>query len=831
MKRLFPRPAGYAFLLAGLVSLAGCGDPTLRSEIGPTIDALSFEPPAAARARAAAAETGRTSGAVAPRGRPEIFLARGAAVVPSRPPGVQRTPDGVQVSLDGADVKEAVRVVLGDILRRPFTIDPRVSGTVTLSTAGPVAERDLLLVLETALRMVGAGLAESGPGYIVAPAEELVGRSEIRTIGGTQPPLVAPGTGATVVPLRHISATTAAQFVQPLLNKPEDIRVDAASNLLLITGTAAERQAALDTLAILDADWLANRSVGIFPLQYATPEALVPELEALFAEPIPPGTGQRPTVQFLPIARLNAVLALTGSPSQMLQVEQWVARLDRGRTAGPQFFVYELKHANAEDAAKLLGELFGEGAGGAGTPTPATPPSLMGLGAPPESRQGSEEPATGPSALAAQAERPSVLAPKLPGGLKVVANKANNAVVVRATPAVWEQVEATLRRIDSAPPQVLIEATIAEVLLNDALRYGVQYFIEAGNFRFGFNNTTASASGATNFRNLEPLARVPGFNFIFTGGDTNITIDALSQVTDVRVLSAPSVVVRDGAEAVLTVGDEVPITTRTAVSVENPLAPTVSSIEYRDTGVILQVKPRINSAGVVALEIAQEVSRVVDTGQSSTTTPTPTIQQRRIKSRVDVLDGQTVVLGGLIQEGEERGRDRVPVLGDIPVLGNLFGATRTEQRRTELIVFITPRVMRNAEDARDISEELRARMRALRARSLGGPLPPPAPPRAAAPAPPATAAAPRPASTQPPSPALPAFPAEAAPPPAPVEPVPAERAPLGPRPAEPAAPPRLAAVAGEPVPLPRPRPYELPELAPPPARPDAFIAALKTAAR
>jgi general secretion pathway protein D len=287
----------------------------------------------------------------------------------------------------------------------------------------------------------------------------------------------------------------------------------------------------------------------------------------------------------------------------------------------------------------------------------------------------------------------------------------------------------------------------------------------------------------------------------------------------VRVLSSPSVVVRDGAEARLTVGDEVPITTRTAVSVENPLAPAVSSIEYRDTGVILQVKPRINAAGVVALEIAQEVSRVVDTGATRSTTPTPTIQQRRIKSRVDVLDGQTVVLGGLIQEGEERGRDRLPVLGDIPVLGNLFGSTRTEQRRTELIVFITPRVMRNAEDARDISEELRARMRALRARSLGGPLPPSAPPRAAAPGP---AAAPSTAVAPSPTP-----PRILAPQPAPL----VEPAPAGPRPTGPAAAPRLAAVEGEPVPLPRPRPYELPELAPPPARPDRFIAALKTAAR
>ncbi|MCX8099660.1 MAG: type II secretion system secretin GspD [Geminicoccaceae bacterium] len=821
LDRSSARRAGRAALAGGLLLLAACTDPTAGSRIGDTIEGLSFAPPPG---RPSAAAPLRTGGAVAgePRGRPEIFLARGGRGVPARAIGAQRAADGVQVAFDEAEVKEVVRVVVGEILKKPFTIDPRVSGTVTLSTAGPVAERDLLLVLETALRMVGAGLAESDGGYLVAPAEELVGRSEFRPIGGREPPLVAPGTGATVVALRHVQANMAAQFIQPLVKKPEDIRVDQAANLVLFTGTAAERQAALDTLAILDVDWLANRSVGIFPLQYATPEALIPELETLFAEPLQPGMGLRPSVQFLPVARLNAVLAVAGSPEQMVEIERWIGRLDRGRTVGAQFFVYELAHASAEEAAKVLNDLFGEQPGaGTGAAGAALPPSLQGLAAPPAAAEQPEggAPPTGPAVLAAQAARtPAATAPGSPG-VKVVANKATNAVVVRATPVMWEVIEATLRRLDTAPPQVLIEATIAEVLLNDALRYGVQYFVEAGNVRFGFNNTVQSPSGATNFRNLEPLARVPGFNFIFTGGDTNVTIDALSQITEVRVLSAPSVVVRDGAEAVLTVGDQVPITTRTAVSVENPLAPAVSSIEYRDTGVILQVKPRINEGGVVALEVGQEVSRVVETTGTQTTTPTPTIQQRKIKSRVDVLDGQTVVLGGLIQEGEERGRDRIPVLGDLPVVGNLFGTTRTAARRTELIVFITPRVMRNAEDARSVSEELRARMRALRARTLGGAAPARTPSEPAAPRP--LSAPPRTGALAPEPPPAPS--AEPMREPARLPAEPARSAPAGST---------IATLAGEPVPLPRPKPHQPGALAPPPAAPrDDFAAALRAAAR
>jgi hypothetical protein len=273
--------------------------------------------------------------------------------------------------------------------------------------------------------------------------------------------------------------------------------------------------------------------------------------------------------------------------------------------------------------------------------------------------------------------------------------------------------------------QVLIEATIAEVALNDLLRYGVQYYFDAGGVQGGFNTTGSGPAGAGSGL-LEPLAQLPGFNFIISGSNSNITIDALSRITDVQVLSSPSLVVQDNSEAILTVGDEIPIVTRTTQGIENPDAPVVANIEYRDTGVILEVRPRINTNNVVTLEISQEVSRVLPTDRRD---ENPIITQRRISSKVNVTSGQTVVLGGLIQDSTNQVQERVPVLGDIPVLGNLFRSTSNRAERTELIVFITPRVIRNAEDARDVSEELRARMRAAQpsaaARALPAPLPAP----------------------------------------------------------------------------------------------------------
>ncbi|MDX6750975.1 type II secretion system secretin GspD [Geminicoccaceae bacterium 1502E] len=689
---------------------AACADTRGPSQVTQTIDGLDFSVP---RQQGAAPLATGTQGAGQPPLRAEIFSVPGRTGRATAGVGVQRTGEGVQINLDGAEISEAARVILGDILHQPFSIDPQVIGEVTLSTSGGVSERDLVMILETALRMNGAALVQTPSGWLVTLAEEATGRSDIQPLGG-RALQVQPGLGATIVPLQNISATTAAQFIQPLVHRPEDIRIDQTRNLIMFAGTGAERQNVLDTLNALDVSWLAGRSVGIFPLQQATAESLVPELEALFST-LPAAEGEAVRgggVQFMPVARLNAVLAIGSSAEEMAQVEQWVARLDRGRLAGPQFFVYELKHASAEDIAKILTESFGEAGAGAFEegPSPVLP---VGLAPQPLAPDGG--PPTGASVL--EGQNGGGFAPAVASGpVRIVANESNNSLLIRATPQTYEMIEGTLRRLDTAPLQVLIEATIAEVSLNDLLRYGVQYFIEAGNTSFGYNTTVGGEGGGVIDRaNLSPLSRVPGFNFIFTGGNANITIDALSQLTDVKVLSSPSVVVQDNSEAVLTVGDEVPITTRTAVSVEDPTAPTVNNIEYRDTGVILQVKPRINSNQVVSLDIAQEVSRVVGTTATGPS-PTPTIQQRKITSKVNVASGQTVVLGGLIQDAEERGRDRIPVLGDIPVLGHLFGSTRNDQRRTELIVFITPRVIRNAEDARDISEELRQRMRSLRSR-------------------------------------------------------------------------------------------------------------------
>ncbi|MFZ1430408.1 MAG: type II secretion system secretin GspD [Geminicoccaceae bacterium] len=682
--------------------LAGCVDTPPRSPIDDTVAEVSFAPPPATGTTGRsplAAGVGRAQ-PPEPKLQPQIFPGRQS--VP-RPPaaGAERSGEGVQLNFEQAEVRDVIKVILGDLLHQSYTVDSDVQGQITLSSSAPMADAVLLAILETVLRANGATLVQAGAGaYRIMPVDHAIGQSEVLPLGG-RPVEVRPGYGITIVPLRNIAATSAAQFIQPLVASPEDIRIDPGRNAILFSGTGIERQNVVQTLEDLDVDWMAGKSIGLFPLQRTNAEAVIPELQAIFA-PFDP-TGAEPSlIHFLPLARMKAVLAVAGDAQQIREVGNWVTRLDRGQAVGTQFYVYYLKHGVADDVAKLLNEAFSESAASSSGPSLGSGSTALSGG---QQQGGEAAPQEGAASHDATTVTPAETPPSN-GPVKAVASKANNSLLIRATPADYERVEATLARLDTAPWQVLIEATIAEVTLTDQLRYGVQYYLESSSLAAGF----VSASQTS----LLPATTTPGFNLLFTPGSSNITIDALSQLTDVRVLSSPSVVVQDNSEAVLTVGQEVPIQTQQQQS-SSTSSNIINSIEYRDTGVILQVRPRINSNQAVSLEIAQEVSRV-DSSSSSTTSNalTPTFTQRKIKSRVNVQSGQTVVLGGLIQDSESRGKSRIPVLGDIPALGALFGSTSDSNTRTELIVFLTPRVLRNPEDARDVSEELRARLKVLR---------------------------------------------------------------------------------------------------------------------
>ena len=286
-------------------------------------------------------------------------------------------------------------------------------------------------------------------------------------------------------------------------------------------------------------------------------------------------------------------------------------------------------------------------------------------------------------------------------GVRITADAVNNTLLIYANQESYRIIERTLRQLDRPQLQVAIEATIAEVTLNDTLNYGVQFFLKSSDV--GLKPDTGSiinsAGGAV-------LARAfPGFNLLVgSAAEPRVILDALRNATDVKVLSNPSIVVLDNQVATLQVGDQIPVTTGTA-TVLNSANQVVSTIDYRNTGIILRVVPRINSNGNIVLDIEQEISNVTTPGSL-----TPTVSQRRVKSSIAVATGQTVLLAGLISETRNRGRQGIPFLDKLPLLDEALSSNRNTVQRTELIIFIRPQIIRDSVDAQYVAEQLRTKL-------------------------------------------------------------------------------------------------------------------------
>ena len=532
-----------------------------------------------------------------------------------------------------------------------------------------------------------------------------------------------------MIPLRYAAAQAVADILQPFVAAGRVLRVDTARNLLIFAGTGTEAADVMDMVTVFDVDWMAGMSFALFPIQVADAKDLVVDLETVFLEGDSPLKG---IVRFVPIERLNAVLAISPQAAYLDLAQTWIDRLDRGAEgAGRRIFVYHVQNGRAADVAEVLSRVFEFGASaGRQRAPPELAPGLSPVAIAPAERGRQRGRAEGEAVLAPGAVQLAASPPVAPtvaptvappisglaarrndlgaiaafdqsGDIRIIADEKKNALVILATSAEYRMIEATLKRLDITPLQVLIEVTIAEVGLIDDLRYGLQWFFESGDASATFSSL---ASGAV-------ASAFPGFSFVFAGSDARVVLNALTEITDVQVISSPQLMVLDNQSARLQVGDQVPIATQSSVTVNDPDAPIVNSIQFRDTGVILEVTPRVNAGGLVVLDVLQEVSDVVETTTSDI--DSPTIQQRFIESTVAVQSGDTVALGGLIRDRHEESVSGLPLLSDIPVLGNLFKTTEVVERRTELLVLITPRVVRDRREALEVTDELRRRLSTL----------------------------------------------------------------------------------------------------------------------
>lgn len=634
-----------------------------------------------------------------------------------------RTPQGeVTLNFVDADLREVVKAILGDTLGANYVMDPSVQGVVTLQTSNPVTGPDLVPVLESILAVNNAALVQSDGMYRVVPSDQAVkgsGRLRSTLPSSSQ----SPGAQVLVVPLQYASATEIEKILAPFAPPGGVLRVDPRRSLIVIGGSRADVASMQDIIETFDVDWLSGMSFGLFQIHSTNAKTMVDELEKVFGDQTDgPLAG---VVRFVPIERLNAVLVISPRSQYVDRAKKWVERLDVGEDETPRLYVYYCENSRAEDIAGVLSQVFGGEAPSTGRPTAELAPGLQAtsLGA------GTGGDGTGGPSLGTSRQQPqSTSSPALDtastvgvvndsvsvgsGQVRIIADKVKNALVILAKPSDYRIVENALSKLDIVPLQVLIEATILEVTLNDTLRYGVEWF-----FKFGGSSKVAlSQSDAGRVADLSAGvvdSIFPGFSYVVSPTQSSVkaVINALDEVSDVNVISSPQVFVLDNQTATLVVGDQVPIQTRTSQSVISADAPTVNSIEYRDTGVILDVTPRVNAGGLVSMEISQEVSNV--SSETSGDIDSPTISQRKVETTVAVKGGETVALGGLIQDRREQGSSGLPWLSRLPAIGWLFGTKSDAARRTELLVLITPRVVGSTEQARAVTQELRSRLRTI----------------------------------------------------------------------------------------------------------------------
>nr|WP_183998337.1 type II secretion system secretin GspD [Rhizobium wenxiniae] len=590
--------------------------------------------------------------------------------------------EGFSLNLVDAPIPVAAKSVLGDALGLNYTVDPRISGKVTLQTTTPVSKDALIDIFEAALGMNGAVITKRNGSYQVVPASEAFTSTPELTSSRA---LNGPGIKIQAVELKYVSASEMKNILEPISRQGSIIRTDATRNILTIAGTNDDLGSMRSAIQVFDVDWMKGMSVALHPLKASQATSVAKELESIFAADGGAGAGM---VKFVPNERLNAVLIITSRPQYLDRATAWIRQLDRlASTNEERLFVYNIQNRPAKELAQVLQSVLKSREGAGQSDEAGIAPDLQATTV----SSDTTEPGVASSGRSDPFSSKSTKT-------SVVADVENNALLISTTAREYERVEQLLRQLDILPTQVMLEAVIAEVTLNDELKFGLRWFFENGNFSVGFSDLESGGTGKS----------FPGLGWSYATSDMRVTLNALSSITNVNVVSSPTLMALNNQKAVLQIGDQVPIVSRQSQSTDGSNSPVINSVEMKDTGVILTVVPRINASGKVMLDIQQEVSDVVKTTSSGI--DSPTIQQRKVSTRVVVSDNESVALGGLIQQRNNLVRSQVPILGDIPVIGNAFKNKTDQIKKTELIIFIKPRIVRNVREARDVTDEFRRQL-------------------------------------------------------------------------------------------------------------------------
>lgn len=609
------------------------------------------------------------------------------------------------LNFDDADLGEVAKVILSDILGQSYVLSPKVAGKVTLQTTVALTKEELIPTLEMVLRMNNAALVKDSRIYHIEPTAEALFTSNIASS--------KTGYQTRVIPVRNVAVQDVADIIKPLVHEKTILHVDGNRNILVASGTADEIARIVDLVSTFDIDLLKGRSFGLFTLAHVDSETVIKELEGIFHQKAK--KDESTFFQFIPIQRLNAVLAVTHQGHYLKDIENWVFRLDKANTSsGGGVNVYKVQHANAEDLANTLNEIF-TGAQSKSTSAKVAPGQTAT-----EITNKSPNDTTTTAALDTAKPKSNSDSHVKTGTAKVsevdnvriISDKANNALVIVATPQEYAVVRPIIEQLDIVPLQVLIDATIASVKLTDNLKYGIAWYLKQGN-----NAVGSALGGAATMGNAALVATsavaTGGLSAIYNSGAVNALLSTEADKGNVNVISSPSLMVLNNQKAKINVGDQVPIQTNsTQLPTSSGLSTgllTSNSIQYKDTGVTLEVTPRVNANGMVIMDVHQIVSSVIPV-TTAVGIQSPTINKKEIVSSIAINDGQTIVLGGLIDDNNAMTKNGIPLLYDLPWIGSLFGNTSYTRTKNELVVLITPRVVKSKQDSRQISDEFKRKL-------------------------------------------------------------------------------------------------------------------------
>jgi general secretion pathway protein D len=637
-------------------------------------------------------------------------------------------PGTYSLNFDEADLGEVAKVIISDILGQNYVLSPKVAGKVTLQTTKPLTKEQLMPTLEMLLRMNNAALVKDGGVYHIEPAGEALMTSSLSLAGDSR--TLPSGYQVKVYPIRNVDVANMGEILKPLVGEKTILHSDATRNLLVVGGTAAELERVQEIVSIFDADIMRGRSFAMFPLSHVDPPTLVEELEQIFNK-----LGKEDEssfFRFIPIERMNAILAITHQSRYLTDIENWIIRLDRAKKAsGGGVNVYKVQHVNAVDLAMVLSDIYGSASvQSRGGQVAAGRKSVEVTNRPgsTSSSARNRSQSTGNTSLIQQVQRTSPGLGSLSGGtggsagnvkvagvgeVKIIPDEINNSLVIVATAQEYSVIKDVIKQLDVMPLQVLIDATIVEVRLTDELEYGIQWYFSQGSSGIGSSPSTAAEDLGNAAQTAAAAAATGGLSAIYSSGAVKALLRAEANNNNVNVISSPSLMVLNNQEAHIQVGEERSLRTSQSTplsggaGLDNALIQT-NQVEQRKTGVMVTVKPRVNANGLVTMEIEQSVESFGAANQ--VTNGNPDILTREIASSVAVQSGETIVLGGLIQERSTSSQSGIPFLHDLPLIGPLFGSTTKDNEKNELVLLLTPRVVTNRQDARLVTDEFKRKL-------------------------------------------------------------------------------------------------------------------------